>query len=160
MWNTDVLPKDDLQLTALVAERNQQAMDYIYDTYSPALYGIIYRITNNKHLAEECLLTTFVKAWNDVAAFHGSGTSFFTWLLHLARKVALEASARETEKTPACHNSVNGYDQHYSGFELVYLKGLSMVQASVLLGVTVIELKIDIRMELQNRRNKTEKHDE
>ncbi len=157
MLDNDFISKDYLQLTAFIDERIQQSMDYFYDKYSPALYGIIYRITNNKHLAEECLPATFVKAWNETAAFRRSGTSLFTCLLHIARQSAFEAIAQEIEKNSGTHNYVNEYDQHYSAFELVYFKGISVSQAAELSGVTVIELKINMRMDVQNMHNKTKK---
>ena len=157
MWNTDFTSEDDLQLTVFIEERNQQSMDYFYDKYSPALYGIIYRITNNKHLAEECLTATFVKAWNEIAAFRCSGTSLFTWLLRIARQTALEVIKNEKGKNPGNHNFVNAHEQPYSAFELVYFKGLSVIQAAELSGITVIELKTNLRMDLQTRKDKTEK---
>ncbi len=157
MLDTDLISTDDLQMTAFIEGRNQQSMDYFYDKYSPALYGIIYRITNNKHLAEECLLATFVKAWNEIAPIQLSGTSLFTWLLHIAREGAFEAKAQENETIHGTHNFVDGHDQHYSAFELVYIKGLSLLQAAELSGITAIELKINMRMDLQNRKDKTKK---
>lgn len=160
MLDTDFISKDDLQLAIFIEERDQQSMDYFYDKYSPALYGIIYRIINNKHLAEECLTETFVKALNEIAAFRRSGTSLFTWLLNLARQSAFEAIKQEKGKNSGTHNFVYGQDQHYSAFELVYYKGLSVMQAAELSGITVTELKTNIRMDLQNMKNKTEKHDQ
>ena len=157
MWNTDFTSEDDLQLTVFIEERNQQSMDYFYDKYSPALYGIIYRITNNKHLAEECLTATFVKAWNEIAAFRCSGTSLFTWLLRIARQTALEVIKNEKGKNSGNHNFVNAHEQPYSAFELVYFKGLSVIQDAELSGITVIELKTNLRMDLQTRKDKTEK---
>ena len=157
MWNSDHNSKDDLQLTAFIDERNQQSLDYFYEKYSPALYGIIYRITDNKHVAEECLLATFVKAWNEIAAFRCLGISLFTWLLNIARQYAFAAITQENEENPGNHNYVNGVEQHYSAFELVYFKGLSMTQAAELSGITVIELKINMRKDLQKMKDKTDK---
>ena len=154
MLITDFISKDDLQLTVLIEERNQQSMDYLYDKYSPALYGIIHRITNNKHLADECLMATFVKAWDEIALFRLSGTSLFTWLLHIARQSAFEGIRQEKEKNSGAHNFVYAHERHYSAFELVYIKGLSVMQAAELSGITVMELKTNIRKDLQYRKDK------
>ena len=153
LMDIDFICKDDLQLAAFIEEKNLQSMDYFYDKYSPALYGIIYRITNNKELAEEGLTETFVKAWNEIATFRCSGTSFGTWLLNLARQSAFEA-IKEVEKNYGTYNFVNGEVQHYSAFELVYLKGLSVMHAAELSGITVGELKANIRMDLKNMKSK------
>ena len=157
MLDIDFISEDDLQLAVFIEERNQQSMDYFYDKYSPALYGTIYRIINNKHLAEECLTATFVKAWNEIAGFRRSRTSLFAWLLNMARHSALEVIKHEKQRNPGNHNFVNGHDQHYSAFELVYYKGLSVMQAAELSRVTVIELKTNLRRDLQNMKDKKEK---
>jgi DNA-directed RNA polymerase specialized sigma24 family protein len=160
MWNTDFVSKDDLQLAVFIEERNQQSMDHFYDKYSPALYGIIYRITNNEHLAEECLTATFVKAWNEIAAFRRSGASLFTWLLNIARQSAFEVITQEKERNPGINNSVNGHNQPYSAFELVYFKGLSVMQAAELSGITLMELTTNLRLDLKNMKDKKEEHDQ
>ena len=157
MLNTDLISTDNLQLTAFLEGRNQQSMDYFYDKYSPALYGIIFRITNNKHVAEECLMATFVKAWNERAPFQPSDRSLFTCLLNIARQAAFAAIEKQNCENPGTYNFVDGQNQHYSAFELVYIKGLSLVQAAELSGITVIELKTNIRKDLENKRDKTVK---
>jgi DNA-directed RNA polymerase specialized sigma24 family protein len=154
MGNTALISEDDLQFTVFLEERNQRSLDYFYDKYSPALYGAIYGIISDRHLAEECLTTTFVKAWNEIEAFRGARSSLFTWLLHIARQSAFEVVTRERERNPAAYNSVNGRDLHYSAFELVYHKGLNIIQAAELSGITIIELKNNLRRDLQNMKNK------
>ena len=154
MLDIDFICKDDVQLAVFIEERNQQSMVYLYDKYSPALYGIIYRITNNKNVAEECLMATFEKAWNEIANFRSSGTSFFNWILNTARKTAFEALAQQNKRNSGTNNSVNRADQHYSALELVYFRGLSVVQAAELSGITVLALKANIRIDLQNRKDK------
>ena len=154
MWDTDFSSKDDRQLAVFIGEKNQQCMDYFYDKYSPALYGIIYRVTNDKHVAEECLTATFLKAWNEIAAFRNSGASLFTWLLNLARQSAFESIKPEAKTNSASRNFVYGHDQPDSAFELVYFKGLNIMQAAELSGITSIELKNNLRMDLQNMKDK------
>lgn len=156
MLEIDFIFTDDLQLTVSIEERNEQSMDYFYDKYSAALYGTIYRITNSRHLAEECLTATFVKAWNEMAAFRLSGDSLFTWLLHMARKTAFELITKEKARNLGTHNIVDGHDQHYSPFELVYSRGFTVLQAAELSGITELELTTNIRKDLQNRTDKTD----
>ena len=157
MLDIDFIFEDDLQLAVFIEGKNVQSMDYFYDKYSPALYGIIYRITNDKHLAEKCLTDTFVKARNEIAVSRRSGTSLFTWLLNLARQSAFEVITQEKGKNSRTHNSVNARGRHSSAFDLVYYKGLSVMRAAELSGITVIELKANLRMDLQNMKYKKEK---
>lgn len=154
MLDIDFINKNDLQLAVYIKERNLQSLDYCYDKYSPALYGIIYRITNNKHLAEECLIVTFEKAWNEIATFRASGISLFTWMLNLARQSAIEVMTQEQARNSGTDNYVNSRDQNYSAIELVYFKGLSVMQAAELSGISIKELKANIRMDLQNMKDK------
>ena len=65
----------------------------------------------------------------------------------------------EKRKNPLEHNSVNGRDQLYSAFEQVYSKRFNFMQGAEFSGVTVMELKTNLRMNLQNRKDKTERHD-
>lgn len=157
MPDTDVISEDDLQPALLIKEEGQQSMDYLYDKYSPALYGIICRITDNKHLAEECLTETFINAGNQLASVPHSGTTLFTWLIKLARESAFKVISREAETNPVEQNFVNSLDKNYSAFELVYLKGLSTLQAAEVLGITIIELTTNLRMDLRNMKAKKEK---
>lgn len=154
MRNTGLISEDDLEFTVFLEERNERSLGYFYDKYSPALYGAIYRIINDRHLAEECLITTFVKAWNEIGTFPGARSSVFTWLLHIARQLAFEVVTRERETNAATYNSLNGCDLHDSAFELVYNRGLNIIQAAELSGITIIELKNNLRRDLQNMKIK------
>lgn len=160
MMDVDFIYKDDVQLAVLIEEKNQQSIDYFYDKYSPALYGIIYRITNNKQLTEEGLTATFAKAWNEMGAFRGSRTSLFTWLINLARQSAFEVIKQEQKRNPGTNNFVNKPDKYYTALELVYFKGLSVIQAAELSRISVIELKANLLMDLQNIKDKMEQHDQ
>ena len=154
MFDIDFNCTDDVQLAVFIEERNLHCMDYFYEKYSPALYGIIFRIINDTHIAEECLTATFEKAWNEIAAFRSSGNSFFTWLINLARKSAFEAKTQEQGRNPRTINFVDRHDQHFSALDLVYFRGLSVVQAAELSGITIIELKTNLRMDLKNMKDK------
>lgn len=157
MTNTGLYPEDDLQLAVFLDKRDQQSMDYFFDKYSSALYGTIYRMTNKKDLAEECLTKTFVTAWNEIETFSEAGSSLFTWLLNIARQSAYEANAQNREKNQGADNYVDWHDQKYSAFELVYNKGFSVTQAAELCGITVLELKNNLRRDLQNIQSKKPK---
>ena len=157
MLYTDFISMEDWQLAAFLENKNQASLDYFYNKYSWVLYGLLHRITNDRHLAEECLLATFVKAWNEIATFKRSDTSLFTWLLPLARQAALEGLEKEKEKITMFHTFETGYNRHFSALELVYYKGLSLKQAAELSGLTLIEIKIHLRMDLKIRKDKTKK---
>ena len=60
------------ELVALLQNEDQSAFAYLYDNYSGALYGIIYRMLEDKELAEDILQEAFVKIWNNMATYESS----------------------------------------------------------------------------------------
>ena len=153
MLNTDFILMKDSQLAACLENKNRASLDYFYYKYSRVVYGLVYRITNDRHLAEECLQATFLKAWNEIAAFKRSGTSLLTWLLLLARRLAFEGLEKEKEKITMFHTFELGRGKHFTALELVYYKGLNLVQAAELSGVTLSELTMHLRMDLKIRKD-------
>jgi len=83
----------DLKTSAL-ADRLQRGdrsvMAEIYDAYGAALYGVILRIVRNEVVAEDILQETFLRVWTKRAAFDGSKGTFFTWMLNVARNLAID----------------------------------------------------------------------
>ena len=81
---------DDTRLVEAVQAGDQHSFSLLYDKYAPALLGIISKIIDNEHLADESLQLTFVNAWNTISRFNNSENSLFTWLINIARKTAFE----------------------------------------------------------------------
>lgn len=158
---------EDQRLAVAVKQGNQQSFGLLYDKYAPALSGIIIRIANNEKQAEEILNITFVKVWNQIAAFNSSKTSLFVWLINIARQAAFDeiksVQAKNppyiipvyeaNEKEPANSSPMNGKNQS-SSFDLVYYKGLNFTEAAAKLHITVAELTNNIRMTIENRKEK------
>ena len=136
---------DDLRLAVAIKKGDQQSLGLLYDKYAPALSGIISRIVNEEILAEKILNLTFVKAWNDVAAFNSCSSSLFSWLIKIVRQTAFEELTLQQEQNPQRNNLV--YDAHQkSAFDLVYYKGLTYNEAATALQLTVAEVKASIKM--------------
>lgn len=54
----------------MLQNKDQQAFSYLYDNYSAALNGIIYRLVENRELAEDILVYgAFVKIWNNFSSY-------------------------------------------------------------------------------------------
>lgn len=70
--------------------RHPEAIGALYDQYSAVLYGIIYRIVNNPEVAEEVLMDTFSKIWNNFQQYDASKGRLLTWMINLARNSSLE----------------------------------------------------------------------
>ena len=159
----NVFIDDDLKIAECVKERDLQCLAHLYDKYSAALFGVIYRITANEHLAEEILSSVFIKAWNQTGDFFTSGTSLFTWLLKIARESAIDAMKREKEVNHSGSNNVHTANRisdaeiaafngpsRMAAFDSVYYKGMSPGEAAAALGKSIAELRGDLRNTIKN----------
>lgn len=77
-------------LIALIVARNKQGIEILYDNYSGALYGVIYRIVQNDEIAEDVLQEAFIKIWNNFAQYDATKGRLFTWLVNLSRNLAID----------------------------------------------------------------------
>ncbi|MDB5242271.1 MAG: polymerase subunit sigma-70 [Spirosoma sp.] len=83
-------------------QRDQLAFQWLYDQYSPALYGVVLRIVRDEEQAEDVLQDIFIKIWKNLDAYDAGKGRLFTWLLNVARNTAIDAlRARKTHPTNA-----------------------------------------------------------
>jgi RNA polymerase sigma factor (sigma-70 family) len=78
------------ELVQLLKDRNQNAVGILYDNYASALYGVILRIVQNEEIAEDVLQDAFVKIWNSFPQYDSSKGKLFTWIVNLARNLAID----------------------------------------------------------------------
>lgn len=78
------------QLIGLLQDKSETAFNVLYDSYSPALYGIIFKIVNSEEAAQDVLQDSFVKIWKHFSNFDRTKGSLFTWLLNVARNTAID----------------------------------------------------------------------
>jgi RNA polymerase sigma-70 factor (ECF subfamily) len=71
--------------------RDVTALDYLYDHYSEALYGIIQRTVKHKELSEETLHDVFIRIWDQMDSYDHSKGTLFTWMYRIARNKAIDA---------------------------------------------------------------------
>jgi RNA polymerase sigma-70 factor (ECF subfamily) len=89
-------------------------LDYLYDHYSGALYGVIFRIIKKEEIAEEVLQDVFLKAWDKFDQYDASKGKLFTWLLNVARNQAIDKTRSKEiskgQKTSGIDKLVNRID--------------------------------------------------
>ncbi len=90
----DILPLHfkytEEEIISKLKERDQKCFADIYDHYSGAVYGIIYRMIQNTVLAEKVLSETFIEAWNNIENYDRSKERTFTWITKIARRRAMQ----------------------------------------------------------------------
>jgi RNA polymerase sigma-70 factor (ECF subfamily) len=70
--------------------RDRTALDYLYDHYSGALYGVVSRVIQKEDIAEEVLQDVFLKIWDKIDQYDPSKGKLFTWMLNIARNQAID----------------------------------------------------------------------
>ena len=99
------------ELVSLLQSKDAQAFNYLYDNYSAALYGIIYKMVEEKELAEDILQEAFVKIWNGFTNYDSTKGRLFTWMLNIARNLTIDMlrskGYKKQAKIQSFENSVN-----------------------------------------------------
>ncbi len=102
---------DQDELVALLQKRDESALSLLYDKYSLALFGVIFRLLGDKKLAEEQLQECFLKIWNGIDTYDPKKGRLFTWMMMIARNSAIDATRkkafRKNEKTDSLDNHVS-----------------------------------------------------
>ncbi len=114
-YNKQNLPESlkysEEELVIRLQSKDQQAFSYLYDNYSAALNGIIYRMVENRELAEDILQEAFVKIWNNFSSYDTGKGRLFTWMLNITRNLTIDTlrskSYKKQGKISDDENSVN-----------------------------------------------------
>ncbi len=77
---------------------DDEAFGALTARYETPLYAFLFRMTGNRHLAEDVFRQTFVKIAKNAAAFDSGSASFSTWLYRAARNSALDELRRRARR--------------------------------------------------------------
>jgi RNA polymerase sigma factor (sigma-70 family) len=103
------------ELFQLLKQKNKSALDYLYDKYSGALYGIILKIMNGDEGAAQVIFQeVFVNIWNSIHKYDRNKTTLFIWMLKIARQVAFD-KIRMTSGEASYSNKSNVYSANDEG---------------------------------------------
>lgn len=78
------------ELVSRLNQRSKEALEYLYDRYSPALYGIILKIVGHSEVAEEVLQDAFIRIWDKMGDYDRQKGRLFTWMLNISRNLAID----------------------------------------------------------------------
>ena len=96
--NTEDYQIED-KLVASLQENQRSAYEYLYDHYSKALYGVIWRIVNNDEIASDVLQCAFIKIWKNIQNYDSSKGKLYTWMLNITRNEAIDTTRSKDFKT-------------------------------------------------------------
>ena len=110
------------ELIAQLIAQDKLALEYLYDHFSQALYGIILRIVGSENIAQEVLQDVILKVWNNIGSYDSKKGRLFTWLLNLARNQAIDKlrskDIQRQIKTDRLGNTVYILDQVKSEYPI------------------------------------------
>lgn len=111
----------EVDLVALLKNREKIALEYLYDKYSDALFGIINRIVQSSTIAEEILQDAFLRIWNKIDDYDAKKSRLFTWMLNISRNLAIDKirskEIKNSNKTDDIHDQNSAFERTNS-FEL------------------------------------------
>ena len=144
------------------------AFERLYDMYRENICGVINTIVRDKSLAEQISQDVFAKVWSDSQNYSPLKGRFFSWLLNIARKAAIDelrsTSPENNKKNLSADyllgilndnnednllNDANGLKKlaknlekkNIEIFDLLYFKGYTQREISEVLGIPLSEVK-------------------
>ncbi|MBA2248964.1 MAG: sigma-70 family RNA polymerase sigma factor [Chitinophagaceae bacterium] len=97
----------------LLRNNDATAFSYLYDNYSSALYGAVYKMLEDRELSEDVLQEAFVKIWNNFTNYDATKGRLFTWMLNLTKNLTIDTlrskGYKKQSKIQNNENSVNEY---------------------------------------------------
>ncbi|WP_020530374.1 RNA polymerase sigma factor [Flexithrix dorotheae] len=90
-------------------QKDRKALEYLYDHYSAALFGIISRIVPAEEMAQEVLQDCFLKIWDNIKSFDPVKGKLFTWMAKIARNLAIDKTRSRDFKSQLKSDSPEDY---------------------------------------------------
>ncbi len=87
--------REDLELHRRLSTGDRGAFDELYRRYSPTAYGIAYRLTGQRTLAQDVVHDAFLALWRAPEAFDAARGAFRTFFLSLVHHRAVDTIRRE-----------------------------------------------------------------
>lgn len=161
---------------------DESALSTIYDRYSPMLFGMLTRILQDRHAAEEVLQDLFLQLWRNAGQFDASRGSLPAWLMVIARNRAISrlrgARSREVmEENEGDYANTFASDQNIEdeasraelarnmnaalgtlpveqrqALELAYFEGMTQSEIAARTGCPLGTVKTRVRSALQSLR--------
>lgn len=163
----------------MLKRRDRKAITLLYDNYSAALHGVIFRIVNDKETAEDVLQESFVKIWNNIESYDASKGRLFTWLLNVARNTAIDKTRSKNYRDAGQVQSIEDFvysierryntstnidhiglkkvveklkPEHRTLIELLYFGGYTQTEAAQALGIPLGTVKTRVKIAINQLR--------
>jgi RNA polymerase sigma-70 factor (ECF subfamily) len=81
---------DDEDLVPLAADGDAGAFAALYDRHSRAAYFLAYRMTGERHAAEDLAQEAFLRAWRSAGGYRPERGSVRTWVLYIVQNLGID----------------------------------------------------------------------
>jgi RNA polymerase sigma-70 factor, ECF subfamily len=172
----------DTRLMRAFANRDPEAAKALYERLSSRIYGLGIVMLGRNEAAEDLVQDTFVKLWRSAGRYESSRGRLDTWVLLMARSLAIDALRRRVVEARALTSTVAGSEassepddplelaetedlverarramgalsrEQRAALELAYFGGKSSVEIAELEGIPVGTAKTRVRSALQKLR--------
>ena len=79
-------PFTETELVHFLKQRDNSALNFLYDRYAPALFSIILAEVNNREMAETILCDCFQMIVKNIDSYNSEKCKLFTWLVRITNK--------------------------------------------------------------------------
>jgi RNA polymerase sigma-70 factor (ECF subfamily) len=177
----DARRSDEAALLLRIREKDERAIEALYERYSGPLYSLAYQVTGADRFAQEVVQEVFVAVWKDAGRFDPSRGSLSSWLFALARHKAIDLVRKEANvrrhtadvdlefkesdddvdqeawlrlRRDAVRAAMTGLPEaQRTALELAFFRGLTHVEVAESLGIPLGTAKTRIRTALLKLRD-------
>ncbi len=174
---TDFNHYTEESLVISLKRNDRKAFEHLYDNYSAALYGAIFKILNNEEKAQDVMQEVFLKIWRKINEFDPSRGRLFTWMINIARNSSIDLLRKEknifmenisestgrvdkfiSESGEVAHIGIRELllvlkPERKDLVDLVYFQGYTQEEAAEKLRIPLGTAKSRIRVALQELKN-------
>lgn len=87
----------DNELFRRIQNKDDKALEQLYERYEKLLFSFSYRMTSNKFLAEEAVQDVFTKLWTKKAHYDDGKGKFSSWILTVTRHACIDLIRKQKE---------------------------------------------------------------
>jgi RNA polymerase sigma factor (sigma-70 family) len=92
---TKTIKYSEEELVAALKSNQKAAFEYLYENYSGALYGLIYKVLKDEDKAADVMQEVFLKIWKKIGDYDPTKGSLYTWMLNIARNTSIDLYRKE-----------------------------------------------------------------
>jgi RNA polymerase sigma factor (sigma-70 family) len=169
--------QDETLLYAELKSKSRKAFEYLYDNYSPALFGVILNVLHSQEESNDALQEVFVKIWNNFDSYDPEKSRLYTWMLNVARNHAIDRlRSKNIAQRKDLAKDKDYVSQYGAGpppftdgiglrklvehleeeqkiiIDLLYFKGFTQVEAAQELNIPLGTVKSRVRLGIQKLR--------